>query len=359
MIDDQAYILNQILTLIDESGAGAVLISGDVYDKSVPPAEAVTLFDDFLCRLAQRKLYVFIIAGNHDSAERLAFGGRLMRENRIFLSPLYQGIIHPVELQDDHGSIDFWLLPFLKPIQVRHFYPEEKIESYTDACRTAISHMAVKKDRRNILLAHQFVTGGEVCESEEISVGGTDQVDAACFDVFDYVALGHLHNPQNIGSNRIRYCGTPLKYSFSESRHHKSLSLVNIGEKGSLNLELLPLIPRHDLREMRGRFAALTDRDFYENTEPDDYLHLILTDEEDVPEAFARLRNIYPNLMKLSYDNTRTRENHQIDPAENVRRKSPLELFNELYEKQNNQPMSEEQRNYAEKLMEAVREEML
>lgn len=356
MTDDQAYILTQILNIIDAEHPDAVVIAGDVYDKSVPPAEAVTLFDGFLCRLAKRKLPVLIISGNHDSPERLAFGGRLMEGAGIHLSPVYDGKVEPVTLSDSHGDVHFWLLPFVKPAHVKRYFPDAGIESYTDAIRAAIEYMDLDFTGRNVLVTHQFVTGGATCESEEISVGGSDNVDADLFGGFDYVALGHLHGPQNIGSNRVRYCGTPLKYSFSEAGHHKSVTVVELGEKGSLHLQTIPLNPRHDLREIRGTFAELTDKSFYQGTAVEDYLHIILTDEEDVPEAVGQLRVIYPNLMKLSYDNTRTRTNRVIDAAEDVKRKSPLELFAELYEKQNNQPMSEVQRAYVQKLVESIQE---
>ena len=356
MTDDQAYILTQILNIIDAEHPDAVVIAGDVYDKSVPPAEAVTLFDGFLCRLAERKLPVLIISGNHDSPERLAFGGRLMEGAGIHLSPVYDGNVEPVTLSDSHGEVHFWLLPFVKPAHVKRYFPDAGIESYTDALRTAVEHMDLDFSGRNVLVTHQFVTGAVTCESEEISVGGSDNVDISVFDGFDYVALGHLHGPQNIGSNCVRYCGTPLKYSFSEAGHHKSVTVVELGEKSSLHLQTIPLNPRHDLREIRGTFAELTDKSFYQGTAVEDYLHIILTDEEDVPEAVGQLRVIYPNLMKLSYDNTRTRTNRVIDAAEDVKRKSPLELFAELYEKQNNQPMSEVQRAYVQKLVESIQE---
>lgn len=356
MTDDQAYILTQIIDIIDAEHPDAVVIAGDVYDKSVPPAEAVTLFDGFLCRLAERKLPVLIISGNHDSPERLAFGGRLMEGAGIHLSPVYDGKVEPVTLSDSHGNVHFWLLPFVKPAHVKRYFPDAGIESYTDAVRVAIEHMDVDFTGRNVLVTHQFVTGAVTCESEEISVGGSDNVDISVFDGFDYVALGHLHGPQNIGSNRVRYCGTPLKYSFSEAGHHKSVTVVELGEKGSLHLQTIPLNPRHDLREIRGTFAELTDKSFYQGTAVEDYLDIILTDEEDVPEAVGQLRVIYPNLMKLSYDNTRTRTNRVIDAAEDVKRKPPLELFEELYEIQNNQPMSEVQRAFARELIESIRE---
>lgn len=357
MLEDQAYILDRVLDIVDGAGPDALLIAGDVYDKSVPSAEAVTLFDDFLCRLARRKLPVLVISGNHDSPERLAFGSRLMEGARVYLSPVYDGNVKPITLTDEHGPVDFWLLPFLKPAHLRRFYPEEHIDSYTDAVQTAIAHMDMDPSRRNVLLCHQFVTGAATCESEELIVGGTDNVDAAVFDGFDYVALGHLHGPQNVGSSRIRYCGTPLKYSFSEASQYKSVTVAELGEKGDLTLHTVPLTPRHDMRVIQGTFAQLTAENSDAAGEREDYLHIILTDEEDVPEALGRLRLVYPNILKLSYDNTRTRTSQSVDRAQRVAQKSPLELFEELYETQNNQPMSQEQRDFAQRLIEQLREE--
>ncbi|MBE6962197.1 MAG: exonuclease SbcCD subunit D [Ruminococcaceae bacterium] len=356
MLEDQAYILTQILRIVDEEKADAVLIAGDVYDKSVPSAEAVTLLDDFLCRLSKRRLSVFIISGNHDSPERLAFGGRLFESSGIHISPVYNGKVDALTLSDEHGAVNFYLLPFVKPAHVRRYFPDAEIESYTDAVGVAIEHMGIDREKRNVLLTHQFVTGAATCDSEEISVGGSDNVDASVFADFDYVALGHIHGPQNIGSSRVRYCGTPLKYSFSEVGHYKSVTVVEMEGKGELNLRTVPLIPRHDMRELRGTFAQLTDRAYYSTIVADDYLRIILTDEEDVPEAVGRLRTIYPNLIRLVYDNTRTRTTQIIGSAEDVKRKSPLELFEELYEAQNNRPMSDEQRTFVQGLIESIRE---
>ena len=359
MLEDQEYILTQILTIIDAEKADAILIAGDVYDKSVPSAEAVTLFDDFLVRLAKRNLPVFIISGNHDSPERLCFGGRLMEHAGIHISPVYDGKLVPIRLRDSFGTIAFWMLPFVKPAHVRRYFPEAKIESYTDAVAAALSASPVDSAERNVLLTHQFVTGAATCESEEISVGGSDNVDASVFDSFDYVALGHIHGPQNIGSNRIRYCGTPLKYSFSEEHHHKSVTVVELGEKGDLKLRLCPLIPRHDLRTIRGTFAELTDKVCSQAAPREDYLHVVLTDEEDISEALGKLRILYPNILKLSYDNARTRTNHIIDGAGDVQKKSPLELFAELYEQQNNRPMTDHQLAITRQLMESIWEDSL
>ena len=356
MIEDQEYILTQVIRIIDQEKPDAILIAGDVYDKSVPSAEAVTLFDDFLVRLSKRQIPVLIISGNHDSPERLAFGNRLLQSGGIHISPVYSGSLEPITLSDTHGDVHFWLLPFLKPAHVRRYYPDAEIGSYTDAVRVALEHIPMDKSGRNVLLTHQFVTGSTTCDSEEISVGGSDNVDAAVFEDFDYVALGHIHGPQNIGSNRIRYCGTILKYSFSEADHNKSVTVAELGEKGELQLHLCPLIPKRDLRKIRGAFDEITDKTFYQGTAVEDYLHIELTDEEDVPEAMGKLRLIYPNLMKLTYDNTRTRQNQVVGSAQDVQRKSLLELFEELYEIQSNQPMSQEQRAYTRELIESIEE---
>ncbi len=344
MLEDQAYILQEILEIIDDEAPDAVLVAGDVYDKSIPPAEAVELFDDFLVRLARRKLPVFIISGNHDSPERLAFAGRLIDASGIHLSPVYHGCVEPLTLCDEHGEVDIFMLPFVKPANVRRFFPDEAIDSYTDALRVAIGRMPVDPARRSVLVTHQFVTGAARCESEELSVGGSDNVDSSVFDAFDYVALGHLHGPQNVAEERVRYCGTPLKYSFSEASHKKSVTVVQLGEKGALAIRTIPLIPRRDLVELRGTYNELTLKSFYERTTyRDDYVHITLTDEEDVPDAVGKLRVIYRNLMKLDYDNARTRRSAEITGAEAVEQKTPFELFAEFYELQNNAPMSEQQ----------------
>ena len=357
MLEDQHFILQQILGIIDDETPDCVLIAGDVYDRSVPSAEAVALLDDFLFRLSQRKLQVFLISGNHDSPERVAFGGRLLAHSGIHVSPVYDGSVAPITLDDGHGVVNFYLLPFLKPAHVRRYLPDAGIESYTDACRAVVEAMKIDPTQRNVLVAHQFVTGAEPCDSEEISVGGSDNVDAAIFADFDYVALGHIHGPQNIFPNRIRYCGTPLKYSFSECRHRKSITVVELEEKGNLTVRTLPLTPLRDMRELRGTYEELTARENYRGTAVEDYLHIILTDEEDVPEAVGRLRVIYPNLMKLTYDNTRTRTAGMAELGDYSHKKSPLELFGELYEAQNNQPLSPIQESYVRELIESIWEE--
>lgn len=358
MLDDQAYLLGQILKIIDQEQPDGVLIAGDVYDKPVPGADVVQMFDGFLCELSKRKLQVFVISGNHDSPERLAFGERLLDRSGVHLSPVYDGRVKAVTMEDDYGEFHVYLLPFLKPSYVRRYYPDAPTETYTEALRSALRGLPVSPSDRNILLAHQFVTGASRTESEEISVGGIDNVDVSVFDGFDYVALGHLHGPQSVGRESVRYCGTPLKYSFSEVNQEKSVTIVEWKEKKEPSIRTVPLIPRRDLRELRGSYLELTAKSFYEGTQTEDYLHITLTDEEDIPDAIGKLRVIYPNLMKLTYDNQRTRGNQQMTKNEFVEQKSPLELFLEFYEKQNNQPMSIEQREYTEKLIETIWEEV-
>lgn len=355
MIEDQAFILTKIMNVIDDETPDAVIIAGDVYDKSVPSAEAVQLFDDFLYRLAKRKLQVFIISGNHDSPERVAFASRLIDLSGIHLSPVYNGTVAPIILNDEYGAVNFYMLPFLKPANIRRFYPDEEIASYTDALHLAIEKMGIDRAKRNVLITHQFITGAARSESEDVSVGGADNVDASVFDGLDYVALGHLHGPQCIGGERhIRYSGSPLKYSFSEVSHTKSVTVATLGEKGSFDLRTVPLIPKRDMRELKGSYMELSAKPNYEGTATDDYLHITLTDEEDVPDVISKLRVIYPNIMKLDYDNKRTRSSSVAADAENIERKTPLELFDEFYEKQNGQPLSEVQRRFSAELIEKI-----
>lgn len=357
MLEDQEYILKRIINIVDEEKPDGVIIAGDVYDKSVPSAEAVQLFDVFLVQLAKRGTEVFVISGNHDSPERIAFGGRLMNGSGIHMSPVYNGDVTPITLGDEYGQVNIFMLPFIKPAQVRRFF-EEEIVSYTDAVRAAICGMKINAGERNVLITHQFVTGAARSESEEISVGGTDNVDGSVFAPFDYVALGHIHSPQNCGTEKIRYCGTPLKYSFSEARDEKSVTIVELKEKGRLCVRCVPLTPKRELTELKGTYEDLTRRDFYLNTTwQEDYTHIILTDEEDIPDAIGKLRVIYHRLMKLDYDNRRTRLNQEVSGAEAAEAKTPLELFGEFYELQNNQPMSEEQTEYMRELIAAAREE--
>lgn len=354
MIEDQKYIFIKILNIIDQEKPDAILICGDIYDKSVPSAEAVTLFDDFLVSLAKKNLKVFCISGNHDSPERIAFASKIMETAQIYMSPVYSKNILPINLSDDFGSINIYMLPFIKPAHVRVHFPDEKIDSYEDAVDVAIKSMNINIDERNILLTHQFVTGAQRSESEEISVGGTDNVSATVFANFDYVALGHIHKPQNIKEN-IRYCGTPLKYSFSEANHNKSVTVVEILEKNTPpKISTIDLIPQKDMIEIKGTYMDIMDKSYYTSLNLDDYYHITLTDEEDIPDAISKLRVIYKNIMKLDYDNKRTQRGIIITSNSDIENKSPLSIISDFYQLQNNQEINEEQEKYLLNIIEDI-----
>ncbi len=355
MLEDQKYILDKILNIAREEQADGIILAGDIYDKPIPPAEAVQVFDRFLTGLADLKIPVFVISGNHDSAERLSFGARLMDSRGVHVSSVYEGNPVKVTLRDDYGEADIHLLPFLRPSSVRHALDCE-VTGYQEALGEALAHMEIDKNKRNVLVAHQFVTGASRCESEEISVGGLDNVDAALFDAFDYVALGHIHSPQHVGREAVRYCGTPLKYSFSEAGQEKSVTVAELLEKGQVSIRTVPLTPLRDMRKIRGTYMELTSLSFYEHTNTEDYIHATLTDEEDIVDGMARLRVIYPNLMTLEYDNRRTREHRQVEGPEEMEQKSELELFRDFYQLQNNQPMSPAQEEFAGKLIRKIQD---
>ena len=424
MIEDQKYILRQILTIADQQQADGVMIAGDIYDKPVPSAEAVQVFDWFLTELADRGKKVYAVSGNHDSAERIAFGAQLMRGRGVYVSPVYRGETAKYTLTDAYGEMNIYLLPFIKPAVVRHalegltdtdadFMQEEVLsdaaekekpskvfpgscyeteksskvssescyetekpskvssescyekekpskvspESYYDAVKIVIERMNVDTSKRNILIAHQFVTGAGRCDSEEVSVGGLDNVESEVFDAFDYVALGHIHSPQFIKRETLRYCGTPLKYSFSEADQEKSVTVVEFAEKGNIQLSTVPLVPLRDMRRIRGTYLEVTARTFYQEFNKEDYVQVTLTDEEDIPDGLQKLRIIYPNLMRLEYDNSRTKQSHMIERAEDIEQKSEQELFAEFYELQNNQPMNAEQAAFVAQLIAACKEQ--
>lgn len=354
LIEDQKFIFDKILNIIDEKKIEAVLIAGDVYDKPVPSAEAVTVLNSFLNSLAKRNLKVFVISGNHDSQERIGFGAELISQSGVYMSKPFSGNVETHKIKDEYGEINIYMLPFIKPAMVKHVYEEADIDSYDSAMAYVMEQTKVDEGERNLLIAHQFVRGADRCDSEEVSVGGIDEVSVENFKRFDYVALGHLHSPQHIKSEFVRYSGTPLKYSFSEAKHQKTALIVDMKEKGNIILEKVPLIPKHDMIEIKGKYQEIMSKDFYKDIDRMDYAHVTLTDEQDVLHAMELLRTVYPNIMKLDYDNTRTRSNNEIKGGENVEKKQPLDLFKEFYELQNNQPMSCEQADFMDKLIKDV-----
>lgn len=363
MMEDQEYILNRILEIMEEEQPDGLLIAGDVYDKTIPPAEAVRLMDDFLTAVAAKHVPVFLISGNHDSAERVAFGHQLMQGSGIWISPVYDGTIRHHTLEDRWGEVNIYLIPFLRPSVVRSFFPDVEIEDYTDALRTIIEDLQVDTSRRNVVLAHQFVTAAgalpETCDSEQLSVGGLDRVDGSVFSPFDYTALGHLHGPQRVGSETIRYAGSPLKYSFSELHQKKSVTVAELRAKGETEIRQIPLQPRREMIELRGPFEEILEEARKKGELQTDYYHMILTDETDVVDALSRLREYYPNIMLLDYDNRRTRSQKEVEQLDRVEERTPGELFAALYEQQNGQEMDSDRKEYLDGLIREIWEEQV
>ena len=363
MMEDQEYILNRILEIMEEEQPDGLLIAGDVYDKTIPPAEAVRRMDDFLTAVAAKHVSVFLISGNHDSAERVAFGHQLMQGSGIWISPVYDGTIRHHTLEDRWGEVNIYLIPFLRPSVVRSFFPDVEIEDYTDALRTIIEDLQVDTSRRNVVLAHQFVTAAgalpETCDSEQLSVGGLDRVDGSVFSPFDYTALGHLHGPQRVGSETIRYAGSPLKYSFSELHQKKSVTVAEFRAKGETEIRQIPLQPRREMTELRGTFEKILEEARKKGAPQTDYYHMILTDETDVVDALSRLREFYPNIMLLDYDNRRTRSQKEVEQLERVEERTPGELFAALYEQQNGQEMDSDRKEYLDGLIREIWEEQV
>lgn len=359
LLEDQRYILEQILQLINTNTPDAVIIAGDIYDKAVPSAEAVNVFDWFLTALCSRNLPVLLIAGNHDSGERLGFAAGILRPQQVYIAGAFTGVAQKVTLQDAAGDINFYLLPYIKPAQVRHFYPEQEIQTYTQAVQVALQASGIDTAARNVLVAHQFVAGkGEtpmLSDSEIHPVGGSDCVDAAALQGFCYVALGHLHGPHHTGCETIRYAGSPLKYSLSEESHKKTVCMVTLDAAGKAQYTMHPLQPMRDVRSIKGPIAALTSAEVLASAPPFDYVYATLTDENEVVNARDKLAAVYPNLLGMAYDNTRQRAAQALQIPK-LRQKSPYELFLDFYVERNGQPPDEAQQKLIVAELERVME---
>lgn len=352
MLEEQKNALWQVLAAVDEEKVDGIFIAGDIYDKSIPTIEAMEVFDSFLVELSTRNIDVFIISGNHDSSERVGFGAEFFKSKRIYISKAYEGKIQYVDKEDTYGNVRIHLIPFLKPANVRRFHQEAEINDYNSAIRTVVDNMELYKEGRNIVLVHQFITGAVRSQSEESFLGGMDNIEYDLFDEFDYVALGHIHKTQAMGRQQVRYSGALVKYALDEINHVKSMTLVEIKNKGEVETRMIPIKPIHDMRCIEGTYMELTDRKNYIDTKVDDYLHVVLKDEEDVPDALRKLRVIYPNILKLEYDNTRTRQRNSVLDRKAIKNKEPIEYIEELYKIQNNENMSKEQALMLQRIME-------
>ena len=336
LVEDQRYILDQILCIAEKESVDGVLIAGDVYDKSVPSEAATKLLDYFLMKLAQKEIKVFMVSGNHDSDDRLNYGSTLFASNQIFISAVFDGTLHRQSFAEEDTKINIYMLPFVKASQVRHYFPDEKIESYDDAVQTIIRNTDINKSNKNILVAHQFVSGkGEdpaLAGSESVgtqSVGLVEKIGYDCFNDFDYVALGHIHSPQKVGREEIRYAGSPLKYSLSEANNEKSVSLITVSAEARVQIELVPLKPMRNVRHIKGTLKELLDK---KNVKaPEDFIYATLTDEDIINDAMGIFQQVYPNTVRIDYDNSHTREIEQVDISKIAENKSFPELIGDFY----------------------------
>ena len=364
LIEDQEYMLKQIIGTIERENIETVLISGDVYDRSVPPAEAVNLLDSFLRTLIKElKIKVFIIAGNHDSKDRLAFGSKIFEDEGLYIESKYNGNLRKVEVQDEYGKLNIYMLPFVKPIEVKQFFKEDLENNYNTAINKIIAKEKIDVEERNIILVHQFVTAGTVeperTESEVLSLGGIENVDVSNFECFDYVAIGHVHRPQKIGRETARYAGTMLKYSFSEINHNKTIPIIELKDKGDININLVQLNPLRDMREIKGPIEELIKQENYECGNTNDYIKAVITNEEPVYDAIGQIRRIYPNTLKLEIRNSKTISNveEQNINLENVKKKTELELFADFYKAQNNADLDEKRTEIINNIISEVKHE--
>ncbi|MBQ3273752.1 MAG: exonuclease SbcCD subunit D [Christensenellaceae bacterium] len=353
LAEDQEHILRQILGVMRDEEAECLIISGDIYDRGVPPQEAVTMFGSFLAEARSVAGSIFIISGNHDSPERLGFGSEIFAMSQIHVAGVFSGSLEKVTLGDGSGPLNIWLLPYVKPVQVRQFYPDIKEGSFEDAVKTVIKAADINREERNILVAHQFVTSEswpQVCESETSYVGTVGNMDYRIFDDFDYVALGHLHTPQYMGREQVRYPGSPLKYSFSETRSGKSVTVLDIKAKGDIDIKTVPLTPLRDMREVRGYL-----KDVLGMEQSEDYMRVTLLDE-DATDAADRIRTVFPNVLRIDFDNSYTRGSLD-DTDAGIEGKGDMELFSEFYEKMRDAALTDEQAEIAGKAMIRAKED--
>ena len=361
MIDDQKYILNQIIDIVKKEKVDIVLIAGDVYDKSIPTIEAVNLFSNFLTKLYKLKVLIFVISGNHDSKDRLSFGNELFVDNGIYIEGIFNGNLRCETINDKDGKLNIYMLPFIKPVEIKRFYPDEIIDTYEDAIKCILKHSSINKNERNIIMVHQFVTslGEDVIrsDSESISLGGIDNIDVNLFKDFDYVAMGHIHGPQKVGRETVRYSGSPLKYSFSEVNQKKSVCIIEFNSKGDINISKIPLIPIKDMRVIKGPFDKLISKEIVNLENKNDYLDVILTDDDYIINAIGKLRKFYPNILKLEYENkiSSNEVSDNIDIDKN--NMSPIDLFSEFYKMQNGIELSVKKKKIIEEVIKEVNDE--
>ncbi|MBK2402909.1 exonuclease SbcCD subunit D C-terminal domain-containing protein [Erysipelothrix sp. strain 2 (EsS2-6-Brazil)] len=360
LLDDQRYVLNQIIEAFDTIKPHVLIIAGDVYDKANPSSEAFEVWNDFLTQLAQQSIHVLIISGNHDSQERLGVGRALFEEHDIYLASHYTGAISSVTLHDDFGPVHFYLFPYIKPSMVRNYHPEFTGNTFQEAFEFIFQDLKINQDERNVAIAHQFVIGNgmtPILSDSEIgpSVGGLDAIDASLFKAFDYVALGHIHRPQAIGRETIRYAGSPLKYSFSECMHSKQLPIIDLNN--DVSLSFIDIKPLRDVRLIKGPLEKLYEIGKVEGSE--DYIHAVLTDDIIQGDALHKLRSVYPNLVSLDFDNTRTSTETSLERATTILEQKPFDLFNTFFTALNGRDFNQEESDLVKAIIDEIQEEIL
>lgn len=354
LIEDQEFILTQIVNILKERKIDVLMVAGDIFDKNVAPEAGLKVLRRVLNQLVEAKIKVLLISGNHDSAERLTFGGEFMTEKGIYFSKIYDGVIEPVTFDDEFGPVNFYLLPFIKPSLVQHYFPDKEILTYEDGVRCSIENMKLNPAERNVIIAHQNILSAERCESEENIIGGLDAISADVFKDFDYTALGHIHKPQKIGDNNVIYSGTPLKYSTSELNHEKSMPVITLNKKSEIEIEYVPLVPKRDLRQISGTLDEIMKASKKDSNNPEDFIDIILTDENEVLDAISTLRSVYPNVLKITYDNNATRAAENIENFESVNEKNPLEMFEAFYKSRRGVEIDDVQKEYIQSLIEKI-----
>lgn len=358
MIEDQQYVLEQVKEYIKHYQPAAILLAGDIYDRTVPPARAVSLYSRFLKEvLIDLNTPVLAVAGNHDGADLVSFGHELFESAHYYVAGHYTKEVKKVILEDEHGPVNFYLVPFADYAVVREAHQEE-IKSLDEAMKWTLEKIAMNKAERNVLITHAFVVGSDEepqeCDSEKkLVVGGKESVSASHFVDFDYVALGHLHRTQQVGSDKIRYSGSLLKYSFSEENYEKSVTMIDLNESGAITCELLPLKPRRDMRTMRGELNELLNQ-----PPSDDYLRVILTDRGELLEPMAKLRKVYPNIMILELDQKFSDfKGSKLDKVAREQ-KSPEQLFHDFYLHHKGETLHQEGIKLIQRVIQQLREEV-
>ncbi|NLW52684.1 MAG: exonuclease SbcCD subunit D [Tissierellia bacterium] len=352
MIEDQKFALDNILKLVEKQEVDVVMVAGDVYDLTVPSSEAIGLFDYFITSLSKMSVKVLLIAGNHDSSERLSFAKTLIKDSGIYVSRTFDNVVEKITLEDEYGPLNFYLLPFIKPIMVKRYYPELKIDDFQSAISNVINGIDLNVNERNIILSHQFIVGATTSESEELYLGGLESISVDIYKDFDYVALGHLHKRQSFRDGMVRYPGSLLKYSQSESDYIKKITILDFKSKGIVDIQEADIEYLRDMRNIKDFFHNIISKSTLDNHK-DDYIHITLYDEDEILDAISRLREIYPNIMSIRYENKKTEKEEKIN-ANTSRTKSPYDLFNEFYEYRNNVALDERKSEIIKKLIDDV-----